>query len=311
MKKFILIDVNNLGYAAMYQPELAKLHSNGFQTSAIHGAIISIFSIIKKYSDRTPVILWDNECLWRKEIYPDYKANRSSTELKQEIRESYFKQVPYIKKMLMYLGIPQLNVPDYEADDIVWALTAENDNDDFIIVSSDSDWYQAIKSNVSMYHQSKKKIITLETFLQDTIESGGFLKPKDYIICKSIQGDLQTDNIPGISGVGLKTALKFYEEYGSLEKIFELDPSKIKSKKLQSIVLGKEIVERNLKLIDWSYAPIVEKEQMNGYVQVFDIESFKAEALQLELIGLLKSGEFFKKSYYNPKYISDFDYLVD
>ena len=114
----LVFDMNGLGYAAMYQPSLAKLSHKGMPTAALHGAMASLFSKMAEFPTAMPHVLWDGRAAWRKALLPEYKANRSDTPEKVEIRESYRKQVPYIQQMLMQLGIPQVRSGDAEADDV-------------------------------------------------------------------------------------------------------------------------------------------------------------------------------------------------
>lgn len=306
MASYIIIDINGLGYAAMYQPDLASLSCNGFQTSGIHGALFSVFSIMKKFKNHTPIIVWDGKSVWRNTIYPEYKSNRNNTPEKLSIKESYNKQVPIIKKILWEAGIPQIMSLEAEADDIAGELVRhKDDNDNIVLVTSDSDWYQVIGDKVSLYHQSKKKILTVDTFMVDTIDDGGFQSPKQYITCKAISGDLQTDNIPGVNGIGLKTALKFIEEYDTLENIWQLKSSieKIKSKKLIELVNNKELVERNLKLIDWSFAPKIKK--LSLLCGAYQGDTFSNICLEYGLNGVFKTWVALTSTECMDSYIHD------
>jgi DNA polymerase-1 len=312
MASYIIIDINGLGYAAMYQPDLASLSCNGFQTSGIHGALFSVFSIMKKFKNHTPIIVWDGKSVWRNTLYPEYKSNRNNTPEKLSIKESYGKQVPIIKKILWEAGIPQIMSLEAEADDIAGELVEHKHEDDkIVLVTSDSDWYQVIGKDVSLYHQSKKKILTLGTFMVDTIDDGGFQNPKQYITCKAISGDLQTDNIPGVSGIGLKTALKFIEEFDTLENIWQLKSSvgKIKSKKLVELVNNRDLVERNLKLIDWSFAPKIEKlSLLSGSYQE---DTFAQLCLEFELSGVFKTWVALAANEPISSYASDANKVFD
>ena len=119
----LLIDVNGLGYAAMYQPNLAKLEHQGFSTAALHGALMSVFMRMGELPKATPLVIWDGRAQWRHDMYPGYKANRKDDESKKAIRDAYALQVPWIQLILNRLGIPQVRCASAEADDIAGVLS--------------------------------------------------------------------------------------------------------------------------------------------------------------------------------------------
>jgi 5'-3' exonuclease len=124
----LTFDMNALGYAAMYQPNLARLTHKGMSTAALHGAMASLLERMALYPEAMPVVLWDGRPTWRSELLPGYKANRSDAPEKVEIRAKYRQQVPYIQQMLMQLGIPQIRPGYAEADDVGGVFTAVEDH---------------------------------------------------------------------------------------------------------------------------------------------------------------------------------------
>ena len=217
MKKLILVDGNNLifrsYYATAYNGNLMK-NSKGFPTNALYGFINMINKIIEEEKPEYMVVAFDKGKTFRHEKYKDYKAGRISTP--DELKE----QMPIAKQILTAMGIKYLEIDNYEADDIIGTFAKFCDlEEDFIgtIVSSDKDLLQLISSDVDIKLLKQKDYIryNLESFR----EAYG-IEPINIIDLKALMGD-QSDNIPGVKGIGEKTALKLLHEYKSLDLIYE------------------------------------------------------------------------------------------
>lgn len=255
----LLIDINAIGYAAMYQPNLAKLSHNGESTAALHGASASVFSLLKLFPGAVPVILWDGHTKWRQELHPGYKANRKDSDGKLAIRESYAKQVTPLRQLFWSLGIPQVICPDSEADDLAGQICQELDTAwQIVMATNDTDWWQALSSNVSWFSLRKKELLTIHDLSTDKAADGPFLSVHEYVTAKSLSGD-KSDGIDGIPGIGLKTATKLLRHYGSIEALYEAVDAGSAKKDNTATKIGapeyRELFQRNLKMIDWRMSP--------------------------------------------------------
>ena len=217
MNKVVLVDGNNLlfrsYYATAYQGNFMK-NSKGFPTNALYGFINMINKII---NDETPdymLVAFDKGKTFRHEKYKDYKAGR--IKMPAELKE----QFPVAKEILTNLGIKWFEIENYEADDIIGTLSKKIDETDGyqgLIISSDKDLLQLISDKVVMKLLKSKDYVMMnrKTFF----ETYG-LTPEKMIDIKALEGD-PSDNIPGVKGIGEKTALKLLQEYGSLEGVYD------------------------------------------------------------------------------------------
>ncbi len=235
MKKVILIDGNNLlfrsYYATAYSGNMMK-NSKGFPTNALYGFINMINKIINEEKPEYMIVALDKGKTFRHDSYSEYKAGRMETpdELKS--------QIGVAKTLLDYLGIKYFEVTGYEADDIIGTFSQmiTNSNDyEGLIVSSDKDLLQLINEKVLV-----KLLKTKESILMDrkAFENEYGISPIKIVDLKSLQGD-SSDNIPGVKGIGEKTALKLLQDYQSLENIY-VNIEEISGKLKDKLVAGKE-----------------------------------------------------------------------
>ena len=218
MKKVVLVDGNNLifrsYYATAYSGNFMK-NSKGFPTNALYGLINMINKIVKEEEPEYMLVAFDKGKTFRHEQYADYKAGRIA--MPEELKM----QFPIAKIIIEEMGIKVFEIDNYEADDIIGTLSKMiDDNGDSyegLIVSSDKDLLQLISDKVTVKLLKSKDYImmTKEKFFE---EYG--LEPIKMIDIKSLQGD-PSDNIPGVKGIGEKTALKLLHDYGSLEGVYE------------------------------------------------------------------------------------------
>ena len=225
MKKIILIDGNNLMfrsyYATAYSGNFMR-NSKGFPTNALLGFNNMVNKIINEENPTYVLVAFDMGKTFRHEEYADYKGGRVETpdELKT--------QFPVAKKLLTAMGIKYYEIPGYEADDIIGTFSKFCDDDpDFIgtIVSSDKDLLQLISQDVDIKLLKQHDYIR---YNEKTFEEAYGIKPINVIDLKALMGD-SSDNIPGVKGIGEKTALKLLHEYKTLDGIYE-NLDKIKGK---------------------------------------------------------------------------------
>ena len=235
MKKIILVDGNNLlfrsYYATAYTGNLMK-NSKGFPTNALFGFTHMINKILHEEKPTHIIVAFDKGKTFRHEKYADYKGGRGETpdELKM--------QFPVAKELLTYMGIKYYEIDNYEADDIIGTFAKFcDDEDEFIgtIVSSDKDLLQLISSDVDIKLLKQKDYIR---YNEDSFKRAYGIEPIRIVDLKALMGD-SSDNIPGVKGIGEKTALKLLQKYGSLDNIYENIDS-IKGAAKQKLIDDKE-----------------------------------------------------------------------
>ena len=235
MKKIILIDGNNFMfrsyYATLYSGSVMRT-STGFVTNALYGFTTMINKIIKDHNPEYMVVAFDIGKNFRHEKYEKYKDGRAKTpdDLKM--------QMPVAKKLLDAMGIKYVEKEGYEADDIIGTIASLCDKDplfDGLIISSDKDLLQLISPVVKM-----NLLKTKETCFYDekTFKKDYGFEPIKIIDLKALMGD-SSDNIPGVKGIGEKTALNLIRTYGSLDGVYK-SIDEIKGKQKEKLIDGKE-----------------------------------------------------------------------
>ena len=216
MKKIVLVDGNNLlfrsFYATSYQGNIMK-NSKGFPTNALYGFINMMNKIIKEEKPSYLLVAFDKGKTFRHDKYDDYKAGRMA--MPDELKL----QFPKVKDVLDAMGIKHFEIDNYEADDIVGTLAKLVDIDnDFIatIVSSDKDLLQLISPDVVVKLLKQKDYIMMT---EEEFRKIYGVDPIKMIDLKALMGDA-SDNIPGVKGIGEKTAINLISKYGSLEELY-------------------------------------------------------------------------------------------
>jgi len=226
-KTFYLIDGSSYIYRAFYA--IGRLtNSKGMPTQAVYGFNQMILKVLRDEDPDYVCVVFDAPGpTFRSEIFEDYKANR------QKMPEDLSIQIPYIKDLVRHHGIPQIELEGYEADDLIATLTKWcRDRDlDVVIVSADKDLMQLVEDpHVRQWDPQKDKVFRE----QEVVKRYGVTaqQMKDFL---ALMGD-SSDNIPGVKGVGEKTARKLLEEWGSLDEIYahieDVTPASVQ-KKLQ------------------------------------------------------------------------------
>lgn len=226
MKKLYLIDAYALifkfHYALISRPMRNK---DGVNTSAIFGFTKFINNIITREKPQYLGVAFDPKGgNFRHKLFPEYKANRDATP------EDIITAVPYIKKILEAMHIPILEVKGYEADDVIGTISTQAACNGFevFMVTPDKDYGQLIKECCYMYKPSRKGEGIEIVGLEQLKENYGISNPKLIIDILALWGDV-SDNIPGVPGIGEKTAVKLVNEFGTVENILE-ETGKLKGK---------------------------------------------------------------------------------
>ncbi len=279
VKKLILIDGNNLMfrsyYATAYTGNMMK-NSKGVPTNALFGFVSMMNKIIAEEKPSYMAVAFDIGKNFRKEEYDFYKEGRIDTPHELKI------QMPIARDILDKMGIKHFELAPYEADDIVGTIVRMTEEDqDFasVIVSSDKDLLQLIsdETEVKLLKQSGFIRYNHETFVQDY-----GIEPIRMIDLKALMGD-SSDNIPGVKGIGEKTALKLLQEYKSLENLYD-NIDKITGKTKEKLENDKEMA-----FISKKIATIYREVPLNIVLEDLKYE----QKVTNELVELFKDLEFF------------------
>ena len=228
-KTIVIIDGNSLMfrayYATAYTGNLMQT-SNGLYTNALYGFVNMMNKITDSMNPTHMLVAFDaGKQTFRHQQYADYKGTR------KKMPEELGMQIPLIKEYLNVLGIKQLELLDYEADDIVGSMAklASKAGYDSQVISGDKDLLQLVDEHITV-HLTKKGITELDDYNdKNFFEKLGF-NPCQHVDYKAMIGD-NSDNLPGVKGIGPKTALTLLQQYGSLENIIEnIDSLKGKTK---------------------------------------------------------------------------------
>ena len=283
-KKLFIVD----GYAILYRAHYALIRnplitSYGFHTSALFGFSNHIIKLINDENPDYLVCAFDSkEKTFRHKMYSSYKANRP--EMPLELQQ----QIPHLWEVLEAMNIPVLRKPGFEADDIIGTITnsVSDSQIESYIVSGDKDFMQLINDKVFLYAPGKRNYPPVIYDRQGVIKKWG-LPPEKIIDLLALMGD-SSDNVPGVSGVGVKTAVKLLKEYDNIESVLD-NASKIKNKRVyDGLTNGRDSAYLSKELVT-----IVKDVDVDTSIEKFITNSFNLEDLskkfkELEFHGLLK-----------------------
>ncbi|MDR0298832.1 MAG: DNA polymerase I [Streptococcaceae bacterium] len=240
-KKLLLIDGSSVAFRAFFAlyNQIDRFKSpSGLHTNAIYGFHLMLQNLLQRIAPTHVLVAFDaGKTTFRTEMFADYKGGRAKTP--DEFRE----QMPFIKEMIEKLGIAHYELVNYEADDIIGTLDKmaelpENGDWSVTIVTGDKDMIQLTDANTTV-EISKKGVAEFEAFTPAYLKAKMGLTPDQFIDLKAMMGD-NSDNYPGITKVGEKTALKLLSEYEHLDGLYahvdEMKPSKLK----ENIIADKE-----------------------------------------------------------------------
>ena len=244
MPTLALIDGNSIAYRAFYALPEDLATKSGQVTNAVFGFTRMLIRLLKDYHPDGIAVAWDvSRKTFRTEAYPEYKAQRKAA-------PDHFKsQLPLMDEVLQALEISQLRMEGFEADDIIATLTrnAVQDGWEVLIVTGDRDAFQLVGGPVRVIYTRRgisDIVMTDEAYVKEKYG----IAPSQYVQYASLRGD-NSDNLPGVPGVGEKTASKLIAEHGSIEGVFaaigEMTP-----KLRENLAASREQVFLNLELMD-------------------------------------------------------------
>ncbi|MDV2885900.1 DNA polymerase I [Alkalihalophilus pseudofirmus] len=215
MKKLILIDGNSIAYRAFFALPLLN-NDKGVYTNAVYGFTTMLLKIIQEEKPTHMLVAFDaGKTTFRHKTYEEYKGGRQKTP--PELSE----QFPLIRELLDAFNIKRFELDNYEADDIIGTLSkeAEKEKWEVKVVSGDKDLLQLVSDYVTVV-LTKKGITNVESYDEALIDEKYGIKPHQIIDMKGLMGD-SSDNIPGVPGVGEKTALKLLKQFGTIENVLD------------------------------------------------------------------------------------------
>ncbi|WP_301171775.1 DNA polymerase I [Brevibacillus nitrificans] len=226
MSHFVLIDGNSIANRAFYALPLLST-STGLHTNAVLGFTTMLLKVIEEMKPTHIMVAFDaGKVVFRHSEYADYKGGRAKTP--PELSE----QFPLIRELLDAFSIQRFELEGYEADDIIGTLTKRADEQAWktTVITGDKDMLQLVSEHVSVA-LTRKGVSEIELYTPQEIQDKYGLAPLQIIDLKGLMGDT-SDNIPGVPGVGEKTALKLLHEYGSVEEVLA-NVDRVSGKKLQ------------------------------------------------------------------------------
>jgi DNA polymerase I len=236
-KKLFLLDAFALIYRAYFAfAKNPRINSKGLDTSAIFGFVNTLVEVIKKENPTHLAVVFDTKKPTERHIeYPEYKAHREA--MPDGLRDA----LPYIDKLLEAFNISKLYKDGYEADDVIGTLAKKAEKEGFQVymMTSDKDFAQLVSNNIFMYRPGNKWQSTTIWGIPEVLERFAIQRVDQVIDFLGMMGD-SADNIPGIPGVGKKTAQKFIKEYGSMEGLFA-NSNELKGKMKENVEASEEI----------------------------------------------------------------------
>jgi len=241
----MVLDGNSLAYRAFYALPAENFKTRGgLTTNAVYGFTAMLINLLRDEGPTHIAAAFDvSRQTFRSERYPEYKANRSSTP------DEFRGQIDITKEVLVALGITVLAEPGYEADDLIATLATQADAAGYrvLVVTGDRDALQLVNEDVTVLYP-RKGVSELTRFTPDAVVEKYGLTPQQYPDFAALRGD-PSDNLPGIPGVGEKTATKWITEYGSLQALVD-NADSVRGKvgdalraHLSSVVLNRELTD--------------------------------------------------------------------
>jgi len=243
--KLFLIDAYSLVFRAYYAfINNPRINSKGQNTSAIFGFTNSLNEILKKEQPSHIAVVFDPPGgSFRRRLYPEYKAHRSATP------EDIIFAVPHIKAIIEGFRIPVIEVEDYEADDTIGTLAkkAEKEGFNVYMMTPDKDYGQLVSEKIKMYKPGRKGKPAEIIGEKEICDYYGIQKAEQVIDILALWGDA-ADNIPGVPGIGEKTASKLIAQFGSVEKLL-LNVNLLKGKQKENVIASKELLKLSKTLV--------------------------------------------------------------
>ncbi len=261
-KRLAIIDGKSVFYRGYYaMPNLAT--NDGTPTGGVFGFATMALEVIKRLKPDYVAVAWDKpktNIRERLKIYPEYKAGRKPAP------PDFYEQIPVLHELLDAFGWPLYELDDYEADDIMGTLAvqAREKNIDTLLVTSDLDMLQLVNGHVKVY-ALKKGLSNIELYSPESFTAKYGIEVNQFLDLKSLKGD-SSDNIPGVPGIGEKTAIQLLQAYKTLDGVYD-NLVLIKDSVRKKLEAGKESAYMSKKLgAIWTDAPLpLDLDRMDGH----------------------------------------------
>lgn len=265
-KKLVLIDGNSIAYRAFFALPLLN-NDKGIHTNAVYGFTMMLMKILEDEKPTHIMVAFDaGKTTIRHKTFSEYKGGRQKTP--PELSE----QFPYIRELLDAYGISRYELENYEADDIIGTLSlkAEQDGYEVKVISGDKDLTQLSSEKITV-GITRKGITDIEEYTPEHIKEKYGLSPEQIIEMKGLMGDA-SDNIPGVPGVGEKTAIKLLKEFETVENLIS-SIDKVSGNKL------KEKLEefKDQAMMSKELATIIRDAPVEAELSEFEYESYETE----------------------------------
>ncbi|MGM0239743.1 DNA polymerase I [Enterococcus sp. AZ103] len=263
-KKLLLVDGNSVAFRAFFamHNSLEKFkNKNGLHTNAIYAFNNMFENVMKSVQPTHVLVAFDaGKTTFRTEMYSDYKGGRSKTP--GEFRE----QMPYIRELIEALGVKHYELDNYEADDIIGTLAEQGSQNDFevVVLTGDRDLTQLASDKITV-DITVKGVSDIESYTPAHVaEKYDGLTPNQIIDLKGLAGDT-SDNYPGVTKVGEKTAIKLIKEYGSVEGVYQNIDEMKKSKMKENLINDKDqaFLSKKLATIDTKAPVTIELDELS------------------------------------------------
>lgn len=283
-KKLAIIDGKSVFYRGYYaMPNLST--KDGVPTGGVFGFATMALELLKKLKPDYVAVAWDKpktNIRKRLEIYPEYKAGRKPAP------SDFYTQIPILHDLLDAFGWPLYELDDYEADDIMGTLAveAEKKGIETLLITSDLDMLQLINHDVKVY-ALKRGFSNIEEFHPESFEQKYGIKATQFLDLKALKGD-SSDNIPGVPGIGEKTAIDLLKQYKTLDEVYKHLPD-IKESVRKKLEAGKELAYLSKKVgAIWCDAPLkLDLPAMDG--TKINVDHLRNLLQQLEFRSLLNN----------------------
>ena len=283
MDKILLIDGSSLIFRAFYAIRHLST-KDGIATNGVYGFLTMCFKALEENKPSHVLVAFDRKGpTFRTKDYEDYKAGRKKTP------DELNMQFGILKDILDKMGVARLDMDDYEADDIIGTLakTAQEEGFEALCLTGDRDYLQLVDDNIKVI-LTKKGISQTEDYDNDKIFEEYGLAPKDLIEVKGLMGD-KSDNIPGVPGIGEKTAVKLIKEYKTIEGVYD-NIEEISGKKMKENLIENE----NTAFMSRSLGEIFLEVPMNLDMDTYKIGEADVEGLR-EIFENLEFSTFLAK----------------
>ena len=284
---FYLIDGSGYIFRAYYALPPLTRKSDGMPTGAVSGFCNMLFKLLEDSKSKDnkdkpshfAVIFDSARKNFRNEIYSDYKANRS------DAPDDLIPQFDYIRKSVSAFNLPSIELINYEADDLIatYSEMVLNEGAKVTIISSDKDLMQLYKKNVRIYDPMKNKFIT-----QEDIDNKFGVTPDKIVDVQALAGD-SSDNVPGVPGIGIKTAAELINQYGNLDNLLKRAKEIKQNKRRETLIENKNKAIISKKLVTLKNDVPVKNKITEFYLKDIDKEKLYGFLREMEFNRLLSS----------------------